>query len=384
MRETFRARTRVERHPRGWLAISGALLLLFLSGPRGRAAAAETSPALRVIESYELPGEPSTATDVRWAGDRSVYLARQHDGVSELRLESGLPRVRRVVPDRETLGLRTYRAFSRLAASAGYLAWGQGVGLVAWRPLTPGPDRSVTFEWKPMAYAEDVDLAGDRLLVLGTMYEDPAEYRNFSPDGAVAYLGSAREKSDQTFRPVLFDPAGKGAPHLLHCGGMGLGAVRFLRDGAFFVLPGFQAGAHLFSADGALVRTWNTTLLGLDADADCATMSMEEAVKLHQQPELRMHWLNRHRVVDDVLSLPSGPGVVVRSFAAGKIRWELDVLGAGGISTYEIPLPARSPRERLRGDYRSGRIVFLVTEEKLHLHAEKAASRLVVLELPQS
>jgi hypothetical protein len=371
------------KHSRRGIAIGGALLLLCLAGPEAKNASAKSAPALHVVASYEVPAEPSTATDVRWAGDQSVFLARQLDGVAELRLESGLPRVRQVVPNRETLGLRNYRAFSRLAASDGYLAWGQWNGLIAWRSLAHAADRSVRFDWKPMQWVEDVDLAGDRILVLGARYEDPAENGSFSPDGAVAFLGSVRETSEQTLRPVLFDPAGPGALHILHCGKLALGAARFLPDGSFFILPGFQPGATLFSRDGRILRTWNTALLGLDADVDCASMSMDDAVALHQKNELRAEWLNRHRIVDEVLPLPAGPGVVIRTVAAGKVRWELDVLGAGGISTFDIPVPARGVRERLRGDYRDGRIVFLATEEGGHGLDEKVASRLVLLELPK-
>jgi len=367
---------------RCWVGLVGALLMPCLPAA-AKSASAPAGRALRILESYEVAGEPSSATDVRWAGERSVYLARQYDGVSELRLEKDLPRVRQMVPNRETLGLKNYRAFSRLAVSKDFLAWGQWVGLVAWRSLAQRSDGQVNFEWKAMAYTEDVDLAGDRLLVLGAMYEDPAEYRNFSPDGAVAFLGSVREESKQAFKPILFDPAGPGALHLLHCGKFELGGARFLADGSFFIVPGFQPGAHLFSAEGALVRTWNTALLGLDADADCASMTMDASVALDHQADRRAQWLNEHRVVDAVLPLPSGPALVIRSVAGGKVRWELDVLAAGRIETYDVPVAARSVRERLRGDYLNGRIILLTTEEGLRPHVEKSSSRLVVLELPR-
>src|SRR5262249_8135391 len=149
--------------------------------------------ALRVLQTFEVSAEPSTATDIRWAGDSSIYLARIYDGVVEVQLKPGLPAVRQVVPSREKLGVRNYRAVSRLAVSDGYLAWGESNALVAWRSLAHRADGKVRFERKAMAYAEDLDLAGDRLLILGTIWQDPAEYENFSPDGAVAYLGSARE-----------------------------------------------------------------------------------------------------------------------------------------------------------------------------------------------
>lgn len=363
--------------------LGGTLLLLCFARPEAKDASAAAASALRVVASFEVPAEPSTATDVRWAGDQSVYLARKLDGAAEVRLASGLPRLRQVAPSRETLGPKFFLC-SRLAASGDYLAWAEFSGVLAWRSLARTVDRNVRFDWKSLAYTEDLDLAGDRLLVLGGQYEDPAEYRNFSPDGAIAFLGSVRETGQQTLRPVLFDPAGPGALHLLHCGGLALGAARFLADGSFFILPGFQPGATLFSPDGRALRTWNTALLGLDADSDCAGMSMDDAMALGQHKELRAAWLNRHRIVDEVLPLPAGPGIVIRTVSAGTVRWELDVLGASGISNFDIPVTARSAHVRLRGDYRNGRVVFLETEEGVHPGIEKAPSRLLVMELPKS
>ncbi len=366
------------RSPQRICLLMTSIVLAALGPPRlahSAEAAHDAIPALHVLQSYEISGQPSTATDVRWASDETVYLARIHDGVTELRLENGLPQVRQVVPSREALGVGTYRAFSRLAASKDFLAWGQWAGLVAWRPLAPSVDHKVRFDWKAMAFAEDVDLAGDRLLVLGGRTADDAA-ETFSPDGAVAFLGSAQGDNLQTFKPVLFDPAGPGAPHLLNCGTFDLGGARFLPGGSFFILPGFQTGAHLFDATGRLVHTWNTALLGLDADGDCASSAM---IIMRNDHEQRMQWLNRHRIVDSVLALPPGPAVLIRSVNAGKVHWELDLLGSGGIETYAIPAVSRSGRERVRADYRNGKLVLLLTEDNLRFQTEKMASRLMVL-----
>ncbi len=366
-----------------WMGIATALVVGSLPAA-ARAAGHPVVPALHVLATYEVPGEPSMATDVRWAGDRSVYLERYYDGVDELSLAPGLPRVRQVVPSGTILGDRRYKSFSRLAASEGFLAFADWIDAVAWRSLARRPDETVRFERKPMDFIEDLDLAGDRLLVLGAMayHEEPGN--PFSPDGAVAFLGSARQGSEQVFRPVLFDPAGPGAPHLLHCATAALGAARFLPDGSFFILPGFQPGAHLFNREGMEIRTWNTALLGLNADADCASMTVETRNQtLLNHPELRTRWLNRHRIVDEVLPLPSGPGVVIRSVEAGAVRWELDVLEAQGIRAYEIPIAGATVYNRLRGDYRNGRIVFAVVDDSLRPESKKGASQLVVMQLPR-
>lgn len=366
--------------PRRARLLAAGILLGALCPLHVAHAADPSVPALRVLATYEVAGEPSAVMDVRWAGDHSVYLARLWDGVDEVRLAAGLPRVRQLVPSRVVLN---HKSFSRLAASDGFLAFAGLAEQVSWRSLARRADRTVRFEQKPMGIIEDLDLAGDRLLVLGALAFPETPENAFAPDGAVAFLGSAREDGTQAFRPVLFDPAGKGAPHLANCITAALGAVRFLPDGSFFIVPGFQPGAHLFSRDGVEVRTWNTALLGLDADADCASMTRETRNRiLLNHPEERTRWLNHHRVVDEVLPLPSGPGVVIRSFAAGKVRWELDVLGEKGIETYEIPVPRATAYSRLRGDSRDGRIVFAVVDDSFRPDAAKSASELLIMELP--
>jgi hypothetical protein len=372
-----------------WLGLAvliGACLALMQSAWAGASASASdrTVPALRVLATYAVAGEPSAITDVRWAGDDSVYLERYYDGVDEVKLETGLPRVRQLVPNRMILDSRSYKNFKRLAASEGFLAFSDGGEALTWRSLARGADGTVRFERKPMDLVEDVDMAGDRLLILGALSYRDEPGNPFSPDGAVAFLGSAREGSGQTFRPVLFDPAGKGAPHLGNCITAALGAARFLPDGSFFIVPGFQPGAYLFSRDGVEIRRWNTSLLGLDADADCGSMTWEVRDRtLLNHPEERTRWLARHRVADEVLPLSSGPGVVIRSVAAGAVRWELDVLGAQGIETYEIPIAGATVYHRLRGDVRGGRIVFAVVDDSFRDVSKKAPTQLVVMELPK-
>lgn len=367
-----------EKLPRGrhWLGV----VLVMVGLPAATSASEHPAlPALHVLATYGVAGDPSRATDVRWAGDRSVYLARLYDGVDEVSLEAGLPRIRQLVPNRMILDAKTYKSFSTLAASEGFLAFAGLADFVTWRSLARRSDGTVRFDQKPMGIVEDLDVAGDRLLVLGALPEHP-----FSPDGAVAFLGSAREDGQQAFRPVLFDPAGKGAPHLGNCISAALGAVRFLPDGSFFIVPGFQPGAHLFNREGVEVRAWNTSLLGLDADADCASMTWETRNQtLLHHPENRTRWLGRHRVVDEVLPLPAGPGLIIRSVAAGQVHWELDVLEAQGIKSYEIPVARSTVYDRLRGDYRGGKIVFAVVDDSFRPGSTKAASQLVIMELPR-
>jgi len=224
----------------------------------------------------------------------------------------------------------------------------------------------------------DIDVAGDRLLVLGTRmdYNAPSGHQ-FAPDGTIAWIGSL-DKDLSDLRPVLADARGAGAPDYSACSTFGMGAVRFLGAGSFIVVPGVQPGAYLYDARARLVRTWDTVGLGLDSD--CASLTEEQIGTMAVDFTARAAWLNRRRTLEEVLPLPEGPGLVVRRVVEGRVRWRLEVLGNSGVvGSYEIPIVPDSLRTHLRGDVRNGKIAFLVVS-----HSESVSdhrhppSRLVI------
>ncbi len=76
-----------------------------------------------------------------------------------------------------------------------------------------------------------------------------------------------------------------------------------------------------------------------------------------------MAWLNERRTVDDVLPLPDGPGLLVRSVQQGQVRWALKVLRHdGSVAVYDVPVHAQTPLAHLKGDLRQGRLVLLLWE----------------------
>lgn len=342
--------------------------------------AGATEPAarsLRVLSTFQVPGEPSPATDVRWASDDSVHLARFHDGVVEVGLRPGLPKRKQWVPDRETFG--RFLNFTRLAASKSHLAVSSHANDLTWRSLgPPPPDGMVPFERKALDVIEDLDLNGDRFAVLGV---PPArDEANVTPQG-IAWIGTLSARLAD-LKPLLRDVAGPSAPRLSSCALFGLGAVRFLPDGSIAVVPGFLPGAYVYSADGKLIRTWTSAQAGLSTD--CSKMSQEESDRLHTRPEEQVAWLNQQRVLDDILALPAGPGLLVRSLAPNdKVRWELRVLTPSGVLTYDLPLTGDRPTDRLHGDVRNGRIVLLVSELYFHKGTRHSAGRLVIAEVPK-
>jgi hypothetical protein len=225
---------------------------------------------------------------------------------------------------------------------------------------------------------QDLDRAGRRLLCLGAPHDGTP---TFAADGAIAWIGSlAHGLSD--LRPILHDVGGPGAPNLRRCSVLELGSVRSLPDGSFLVVPGFQPGAHLFDNIGRLLRTWDTEALGIPPPR-CAEISDKEKYELRFEPERRVAWVNAHAVVDEVLPLPQGPGLVVRSRGAdGLVRWQLKILGAERVTTHDLPFTSNRPFDRLRGDARNGRIVLLRVPRN-SLKDRDAPGELAVLEAPR-
>jgi len=84
----------------------------------------------------------------------------------------------------------------------------------------------------------------------------------YSHDGAIAWLGGLSEGA-AGLKPIYFSVAGRGAQPMAECAVLELGAVRFLSDGSFLVVPGVEPGIYWYDAAGDLVRTWESEALGL-------------------------------------------------------------------------------------------------------------------------
>lgn len=325
--------------------------------------------ALRILSDRELPPALSPASDIRWASDASVYLALTKSGTAEVSLEPLGGKVEKVI-----LGAREPGGFwgcSRLGASQDYLVAAGPAFSLTWRKRTDPLRKEIVFDG-----IEDIDVGGRRLVVLGARRDDKGR---FAPEGAIAWVGSL-DKDLTDLRPILLDQRGEGAPNLNACGNFELGAVRFLQDGTLLVVPGFQAGAHLYDAGGRLIRTWDTIALGLDND--CPGLTEEQSMQL-TYPAPRVAWLNQRRTLEDILPLPQGPGLLIRSVSQGRPSWTLKVLERDGPGhrTYTVPIPPASDLSHLRGDVRGDQIVFLLTtlDRTFMSHLK---GRVIVAELP--
>jgi hypothetical protein len=92
----------------------------------------------------------------------------------------------------------------------------------------------------------------------------------------------------------------------------------------------------------------------------------------------RAAWLNQRRILDDILPLQQGPGLVIRSVSQGQVHWTLKVLTkGGGIPTYNIPLKSQNELSTLKGDVRGNKIVFVMSAFKKDAMTSEI-SRLVI------
>ena len=359
------------------LALSLAGLLLpsptgSAESPRPPAAPKSApEPAIQILSERELPASLAKATDVRWASAGSIYLALRDQGVVETPLEPAPALPREVVAGRAQLGGFFYSTL--LGASARHLvAAAPGMAFTS-VDLGTQIRRDEAFD-----AIHALDVQGDRLLILG-MRRD--EQMKVGTDGAIAWLGSL-DKKLADLRPVAYDATGPGIRNMMRCGGMRLGGVRFLTDGRFVVVPGVQSGVQLYDREGKAIRSWDTGPLGIDSD--CGALSEEASRALIASIEDREEWTSRQRTVDTVLPLPEGIGLVLRSKEDGRLRWDLVVLKMdGSTSQHHLPVEAGSGFFHLRGDSLSGKMIFLLSEERAKDH-KYPAPRLFVALPPKS
>jgi hypothetical protein len=346
--------------------------------PAGKAAlvasGAKPSPALalHMLSDTVLSEAFRFALDVRWVSDHSIALAVLKSGVVEYNLD-GKTSPKQLIPADVAPGRSGYG--QEVAVSSRYLAAGAWLQSITWRPLDSEVRKEEVFDC-----IHDIDVGGSQASIIGVRRDAQGK---FSPDGVIAWIGSL-DKDLADLKPLIFDAGGTGAPSMGACCGFHLGVTRFLADGSLVVVPGIQPGIYHFDSQGKLLQTLDTVALG--TDTDCAAIRKEMVAPMGRDPSLRMAWINERRIVDDVLPLPAGTGLIIRSIQQGQVRWVLKVLHPdGSVGVYDVPVKAPNLFAHLKGDFRQGRLVLLLWASPPHRNPDGIPMpHLLIASLPDS
>lgn len=93
-------------------ATAAALAALALLGLAEQAGAGQPERRVRILADHALPVERSAPVDVRWASDRSVFLLRFLDGISEIEIGDSLQKTRQPVPPPNVLKIGRIVSYS--------------------------------------------------------------------------------------------------------------------------------------------------------------------------------------------------------------------------------------------------------------------------------
>jgi hypothetical protein len=325
------------------------------------AEAASLPPCFEQLSEHPLPEVLEWARDVRWTGERSLYLSTERTGVFKVELDE---------PEKEP---------ELEIPSADRLVVGSLMFALGWTRLG-----SETFEAQEyFEFVVDLDVRGDEILILGMRKNE--EGSAYASNGAYVWLASPGEEGLENLRPLAFSSYGSTSPAFGGCAGFLIGAARFLDDGSFVVAPVSERDVFLYRADGTLERSWRSEELGFDGGCDLSP----EQIRLGIFPDPQQAWINARRVVDDVLVLDGRRfGLIVREYRDGLTRWVMRTVAPEGPShVCDVGIEAMSPWVHLRVD-RRGEHIALVQITKVHEHRKQlkplVAPRLLVGRLGES
>ncbi len=322
--------------------------------------------ALRVLSDVELATSP-LPLDVRWAGPGEVYLSLGQHGVVRA-ASNGASRSLMIEPAAKG----GFPLPSHIAAGADFLAVAAPFGTFG----VVGHERGSPQKIAPGEYGVivDIDARHDRVALLGA---ERGNEQGLARDGAIAWAGSV-SGSVSELKTILKGRSDPGGKDIARCGFLRNGAIRFMRDGSVVVFSGVEAGVYRYDTGGKLVQTWMLDELGV---LDHCAMNDQQLALMARDFEQRTMWMASQRIVDDILPMAEGPGILLRYVIKGTTKWDLVILPIDGSKSERITLPVEvhSPRGRLRGDILKDRIVLLAIDYPLPRQKPDVQPRLVVL-----
>lgn len=306
---------------------------------------------VEVLETLEVPEELAYASNLRWAGPGSFLIPSSKSWLAVVERASSEPGLR-IVHRISAHGLDHVRG---VVASEEYWAVSDFNHGLSWKTV----DDPEFAEFHHYGFVMDLDLRRDSVLILGAHLDD--QYRLIS-DGALAWTARLG-KGLEALRPVLFSqsPDAEIEDAMGECGWFDLGGVRFLADGSFVVVPGVEPNVFLYHPDGRLRRVLDSDKLGIDTGcryegADRKRMAINFGYRCRA-------FLNKYRLLEEILPLAGGPALIVRTVSDETTRWRMILIGTDGSTrSLDLPFTSPSPYTFLRGDVRDDRIAFLVQD----------------------
>jgi hypothetical protein len=305
------------------------------------------------------------ATDVRWDDDAHVIVTDRRRGPARVAVADAdaQPEWWNDWPAATEPGSHyMHLAISPVYAVAADTAFG-----LRWREQRP----NAAVAQDIFEYIADVDARNDQLLITGLRRNAGGV---LGADESTAWIGTLRGQ-ELTLRPLL---PFRQMRAIENCAGFGLAAVRFLPNGGFVIAPGAEPGVYVYDAHQRLQRTWDTKALGVEVDCN---LTREQSALLATDVDARQAWLNRRRIIDDVIAVGDVPYLVVRAHDGAATRWELIELRGERHTIHPLPFVSTSSSAHVSADARGGRIAFLVHDRAAGREGA-AATRLVILPWP--
>jgi hypothetical protein len=335
---------------------------LALAGPAGAAT------SLRHVKSVSL-SEAAIIRDVRWASATEVYVSEGKRGVVRLAIDSPSHDTS-ILPGGDRGG---FPLSGRIAVGQKHLVVASPFGVVGWIPLDGTAQK---IRYRALLTVMDIDAHGDTAAVLGA---DSGDLMGLARDGTIAWIGSL-SNGLSSMRPLMKGRSDPGGKDMARCSIFETGGIRFMTDGSLVVVPGVEPGIYRFSPGGKLMQTWDTEPLEV---VDNCSIDDDQLHLLARDFARRNEWFASRILLDDILPLPSGPGLLLRRVENGVTKWDLVVLryGKGKPERIPVPLVMPTPRAHVKGDVRGNQIVLLAFDDALPGGNPIGPPRLVVFSI---
>ena len=254
-------------------------------------------PAINGLRPVELPESVARASDVRWFGEDMLLLGVVEDGVFSWRFgeEEAQREVRLFGTKYRVPGHPDYGRLG--GAGSDDFAFGNGLFGV------------YVHESTGIRLLKDVELVGDidrQGSLTAAVGLSRAEDRSWEHHVAWLFDGPV-------VRPLL--PTRDHGLAMALCYQVDLSVIRFLSEDRLLVIPGTERGVFVYDRSGSLVDS--LTSESFFADSGCE-IGEEQSLLLRGAP-FRAAWLNRRRVIDEVVVDDVGNVFLfVRSFSADQ------------------------------------------------------------------